>query len=573
MKNKIITNKMLNPTLTINKIVFNDGTEYSFNEDDIVVFVGANNVGKSRTLKDIKNDLLNSSTEKIIVKEVEYLANNFSMKSMKQYFDRNYCLDSNGNYIVSTGLEQSWSYNRLNFENINVDQKFLYKAFFVFLSTENRLSITSPISFSHVQDQYNLKMMNELEVDFSKIKKLNNILLSSFNMAIDIDQEYINNSYSKLYKFGTEIEIEKTINSNTRTAKQKLKKLENLHDQGDGIRSFVAILASLIVNEKSLYLLDEPETFLHPPQARTLGNYLVDLSKNKQCFISTHNIDLIRGLLEKKSSRVKIIKIDRLNNENKFSMLNNENLIKIAGDKNLKYSNILNGLFYQQIVLCESESDCKFYSAILESISNVLYQNTLFCAVGGKDQFKVVIPLLNNLSIKYKVIADLDLINNKSKLQSLLNSIDESIYNGIIIDHDEFLNLFNSGTYSLIRDQETIKKDILKLFTDERYMSDETANKIKIVLKNINNLKLLKINGRACLPPGLCVEKFNKIVDTLNDNNIYVVECGEIERFVPSVNSHGSTWVDEVFTRYPTINECEYDDAKKFIKKVFKIID
>ena len=34
----------------INNIIFNDGTRYSFNPDDIVIFVGANNVGKSKSI-------------------------------------------------------------------------------------------------------------------------------------------------------------------------------------------------------------------------------------------------------------------------------------------------------------------------------------------------------------------------------------------------------------------------------------------------------------------------------------------------------------------------------------------
>ena len=131
-----------------------------------------------------------------------------------------------------------------------------------------------------------------------------------------------------------------------------LKEMDDLHDQGDGIRSAVAILASFIVNDHSLFMIDEPETFLHPPQARSLGKNIVSLSKNKQCFISTHSIDFIKGVLEADSSRVKIIKIDRLENRNIFSLVDNESVSEIANDKNLRYTNILDGLFYDRLVLC-----------------------------------------------------------------------------------------------------------------------------------------------------------------------------------------------------------------------------
>ena len=144
--------------------------------------------------------------------------------------------------------------------------------------------------------------------------------------------------------------------------------MEDLHNQGDGIRSAVAFLSSLIVNEHSLFLMDEPETFLHPPQARALGKNIVELSKDKQCFISTHNIDFIKGVLEADSSRVKIIKIDRVESINEFNLVDNASIDEISTDKNLKYTDILDGLFYNRLILCENESDCKFYSAILETL-------------------------------------------------------------------------------------------------------------------------------------------------------------------------------------------------------------
>lgn len=55
--------------------------------------------------------------------------------------------------------------------------------------------------------------------------------------------------------------IDKIIHSERQEVYSKLGKMEDLHEQGDGIRSAVAILASLIVKENSLYLIDEPETF------------------------------------------------------------------------------------------------------------------------------------------------------------------------------------------------------------------------------------------------------------------------------------------------------------------------
>ncbi len=560
----------LNPSVVIKKIKFNDNTEIELSNDDIVVFVGANNVGKSRALKDIKNDILESSSKKVIVDEIEYQDTNFEEINMMNYFKNNFELGPNG-YDIAVDVNYTYNYNEHNFQNVKSGDKHFYKVLFSFLSTESRLNMTAPISYSFIKDKLSFGIMRKLERDKKSITKLNDILFLCFGKKIDISEGLWQGAVSKLYKFGTKDEIDKSVSADTREARCLLEVLENLDDQGDGIRSAVAILASLITTTHSLYLIDEPETFLHPPQARILGRNIVDLSQNKQCFISTHNIDLLRGMLEKDYARIKIIKINRTDNVNEFHVLDNDSIKVISNDKNLKYSNILNGLFYNTVVLCENESDCKFYSALLEKIDSDCYQNTLFCAVGGKDQFKIIIPLLNKLKIKFLVIADLDLINNRDKLKDLINSIEDNKYNQISSIHNDFLNLFESGADNQVKKQSVIKEEILSFITDAPYMSDETASKIRQVLKNISHLKLLKNCGKSCLPAGECVQKYNQIIYFLKESNIFVVECGEIERFITEIDGHGSLWVEEVFKKYPTLDEPEYSNAKEFIKKVFKI--
>ena len=78
------------PSLTIKKIEWNDGTDMCFNSDDIIVLVGANNVGKSRALKNIRDDLLNNSRNKIVINHIEYQNENFDKESMLYYFKKNF---------------------------------------------------------------------------------------------------------------------------------------------------------------------------------------------------------------------------------------------------------------------------------------------------------------------------------------------------------------------------------------------------------------------------------------------------------------------------------------------------
>ena len=331
------------------------------------------------------------------------------------------------------------------------------------------------------QDSQAIRVLNKLRTDQETITKLNSFLNNSFKKAIEIDDRNIDPQSQISYIIDDFEKIEKMVNCKRRDFYNQKDEYEALNDQGDGIRSTVAILASLIVNSNQLYLIDEPETFLHPPQARQLGRDIGQLSRGKQSFIATHNIDFIRGVLESDSQRVKIIKIDRIGNDNEFYCLNNESVEAIAKDKNLKYSNLLNGLFYERVILCEDESDCKFYSAILETINTEVYQSTLFCAVGGKGQFKRIITLLKELHINWYIIADIDLINN-SKGYYVFKSDDNCEYNYCSDNFNQMRigSFFNKKTRHL--HMKAMNHDIHSLFcTLYLYISLFLANILLIV--------------------------------------------------------------------------------------------
>lgn len=557
------------PAVIVKKIKFNNGVEYLFNRNDIVIFVGANNVGKSRALKDLRDDLNNIGSSKIVIDSIEYAASNFTTEAITKYFENNYVKNNFGNYDVQISESHTHSFSDDNFRYINSYDTNFYKVLYSFLSTDNRLKMSLPNN-NYGNDIESLRIMQHLNDDLSAIIDLNNVLEQGFKKGIEIIDNFGNGGIGKKYKIASSEEIGRVIEASKREGIKIMHDYDDLHEQGDGIRSAVAILSSLIVNTHSLFLIDEPETFLHPPQARILGRNLVELSKNKQCFISTHNIDLIRGIVEIKSSRVKIIKINREGSNNEFHLLKNEDIEKIAEDRNLKYTNILNGLFYQKLVLCENESDCKFYSAILEAVAPELYQATLFCAVGGKDQFKIIMPILKRLHIDHLVIADIDLINDKDKLSQLLNAVDKDSYSLISSDHEDFLNEFNANTSPEVRKQEEIKKEINSILTNgDEYLSDENAKKIKGLLKRINNFKVLKTKGIDSFPTDECKSLFEKIKRFLNNRNIYILECGEIEGFVSGVDKHGNGWVESVFEQYQNLDLNVYDKAKEFIHSVF----
>ena len=55
-----------------------------------------------------------------------------------------------------------------------------------------------------------------------------------------------------------------------------MRQFQTLDEQGDGFRSYVGVVLSVLLSEGRTILLDEPEAFLHPMQARRLGAWLAE---------------------------------------------------------------------------------------------------------------------------------------------------------------------------------------------------------------------------------------------------------------------------------------------------------
>jgi hypothetical protein len=80
--------------------------------------------------------------------------------------------------------------------------------------------------------------------------------------------------------------------------------LPELQSQGDGIRAVLGLLLPLISSLHPLVLIDEPEAFLHLPQARIIGREIGKQAKGKgsQVIIATHDKNILQGVIESNAS-------------------------------------------------------------------------------------------------------------------------------------------------------------------------------------------------------------------------------------------------------------------------------
>lgn len=164
------------PSLSIEKIEFkNHDDVFKFNEDDIVLFVGANNVGKSRTLKDIQSKILSDfQDETVLIDNIVFKEINFCAKKILNFIDQYLKLSPSGNYNLILDDRECIFYSHelesLNTNNISDFSKF-HKLFYTFLSTENRLNLTKPYKINISNNNKTLDIINKLRIQQdSKIK-------------------------------------------------------------------------------------------------------------------------------------------------------------------------------------------------------------------------------------------------------------------------------------------------------------------------------------------------------------------------------------------------------------------
>ena len=405
----------------ITNLVFNNGKELPLSSNDIVVFVGSNNSGKSQSLKDIYR-AFNHPENNIVVKSIEY--KNEGVESFEQTIKRLASYNEENSFYNGYGfsIHSGWIRNMQSNSYSGMDQ---LESFFVKqLDTRDRLSQCGPIGVID-RDESKSHPLHYLVNDADLRKKIDKCFYEAFGDHLQVERYGGKNNFLRI---GNEVKrlagVGVSLDDDLDNATKILNSYPKLHEQGDGMVSFTGVLLSLLIENYSVFLIDEPESFLHPPQARVLGTEIPELLGNRQAFISTHSEHFLKGLLEVAQDRIKVVRISRAGNTNDFSFIKTDDIAKIWKDTLLRQSNVLQGLFYDAVVICESDSDCQFYSGIQTYLKEQQSKrdNTFFVYSSTKSRMKVIVDALRPLNVKYRVIADLDLLREKNDLKPLYES-------------------------------------------------------------------------------------------------------------------------------------------------------
>ena len=322
----------------ISELHFNNGKTLAVKQNGIVVFVGPNNVGKSQTLKDIYN-LAYQKMPSVVVSDISIVKND---KSIVEHLNKICASSDHGNYISYQLLNHTFTSNNSTDTNFHRSPVYSdYRDLFIAnLDTSARLVIcnapqnidrdkpkTHPIHFAAFNTKYRQWLSDNFKKAFGE-EIMPNITFGGHIPLTIGSHVKINPSNPG------NIEIEDIENY-----AEVIGSYKQVHNQGDGIKSFIGILLYLMLDYYRTFLIDEPESFLHPPQARIMGQIIGNsLSDYQQAFISTHSEEIVKGLLESCPDRLTIVRITRKDDTNDFSILDNDKLNKVWNDCNCSFA-------------------------------------------------------------------------------------------------------------------------------------------------------------------------------------------------------------------------------------------
>lgn len=355
---------------------------------------------------------------------------------------------------------------------------------------------------------------------------------------------------------------------------QAMRELTRLEDQGDGVRSYIGLLLNILAGVQQVLLVDEPEAFLHPPQARHLGQVLAMEAVDKQIFVATHSSDIVRGALEG-SSPVTIVRITRDGQTNHAAVLPDVAVKELWADPLLRYSNVLDGLFHDAVVLCEGDADCRFYSAVLEHLPRASAVDAghpaerdaqlLFTHCGGKDRIPSVVRSLRAVSVPVVVVADFDVLRDETLLRKIVVELvgDSELFRA---DRQLLANALTSDTKPLrkatLKDELVARIDALP----NEVLTPREAETVRAIVKADDGWDKAKRSGTVAVPQGDPYEACERLLANARAIGLLIVPVGEVERFSPGTPGHGPQWVTAALER--KVHENPGQPARDFVAAI-----
>jgi hypothetical protein len=549
----------------IESFSLNSGQSVALKENDIVAVVGPNNSGKSTLLRELSAHIFDPNQSPIVLRKTQTKTVGDVVDFMSTFKD---LISEGPGATAETHVILQKPHIEIRWKNIDqIGLQELHRIFVHSLSTEDRLRIANPAPAWTAGSERPSSPIHFLYLKYELEEKVSAIFRKAFGTDLVVGR-FASNQIP--LHFGDRPALAEDINKNPFANAEAIRSLPYLHQQGDGIRSFAGVLLASFVGKQSMIFIDEPEAFLHPPQARLLGQTLAkEKPSNRQLFLSTHSGDFLRGLISSNPSNVRILRIQRGAEFNTINELSPEDIGKLWSDPLLRHSNALDGLFHERVIVCESDSDSRFYNAVMDAISeneDSSIPDAMFTHVGGKHRLHVIVRALIALGVSVHVAADFDVLNDEDVLKKIVESFGE---NWSMFERDwKILNaaMISNKTEKTIQEVKDEIGKVLAQVTDGKF-PPSSSDEIRKILRQSSPWAIAKSAGKAYVPSGQGTEALNKLLHGLSKIGLHIVEVGQLESFDKTIGAHGPDWVNEAIKK-DLARDQGFEYARTFVKEL-----
>lgn len=538
----------------VSSVTLADGSEVSINPGSIIFVVGPNNGGKSTFLRDLSTDFGDDDKARLArwIKAIDWelgSADDFKDFISKRYTrsDSSFDLDLRSNKrVLSTFVREFYSHKRLGHPELMIRS----------LNAESRIQLSIQSPSPDVLNKLQLHPYHAFFYDPGLETLFSKRVEDAFGYELRINRTGPN----VIAHLGTGLNSPRL---SEEYESHILKEMKQISQFGDGVRSYVGILLNFLVDPRPLTIIDEPEAFLHPPQAFRLGKELAyhSLTSDRQAFVATHSADFIKGALSVDNAKVQFLYLDH-SRAQKSITVSSDTVKLFQKEPFLVHTDALDALFYSTAVVCEGDADIMFFKYALDSTLDDI-DSVFWISSYGKNAAPDIVRNLKSLGVSAKCVFDIDVLLTPDILYKCCSVLDIDIepYKTFIQripsliktpPASDVLNSVSNIVHSLTEDD-----------TDESRVA--MVKKVKRAAEGLSKSWSLKATGLRLLPKGDDQTKARELIDFLGDHGIIILKEGEIENYAPEIGGHGRSWVRTVVESGPI-----EDSMKNSLHQQFK---
>jgi len=548
------------PKLSLSDITFSSGQTLQLSEQHKVLIVGPNNSGKSQSIRDIMTILTEKKCDPVVVKDIN-IKRNFDGNQLEKYLIDNATLINHSYHLGSVKVQTLHTNPSLNTKALRSATGIFFKS----INAKERLNICEQQGSIDLKDAKTVPQ-HILYDDESLMNHVSDIFRKAFNKDLAFD--YRAGRSIPIYLIEKD-ELSGIPNKASNEYTERLRKFPLLDQQGDGVKSYAGILFETIAYRYQVTMIDEPEAFLHPPQMRRLAQTLAE-EVSGQLIIATHSSDILRGFLEGTKGDLTVLRLTRDGNVNCIHELNQSAIRELWSKPNLRYSNALDAIFHEQVIICEDSSDCRLFNYVADYLVNSqgkVYPDTCYVPTGGKHAISGIAEALRASGVPVKAIFDFDLISERNILNKTLDAFGCSTEKKeILLDKWKRINL------EVVGQKESISADDFKAkildFIKDLPAKDISKGKIDELFKQKKPWSRVKSHGVDGLPKGSIRQVFKEFNEGLMQLGIFLIPVGEIENFSAETGLHGPSFVEK-FLSERNVADTELDGLRNFVDEVY----